>query len=109
MFWVILALCGAVFLLLPLLESNDSEALGSSLVMFGGIGCNVMHSLVIFSGGVCMARRRCHAWSMSTAILALIPLGYCYLLLLPFGIWAIVVLRRPEVREAFERGAFGPR
>jgi hypothetical protein len=47
---------------------------------------------------------------MSTAIMALIPLmAYCYLLSLPFGIWAIVVLRRPDVRDAFERRTFALR
>jgi hypothetical protein len=36
--------------------------------------------------------------------MALIPcLGPCYILGIPAGIWALVVLARPEVREAFDR------
>ena len=36
------------------------------------------------------------------AILAVIPcIGPCYLLGIPFGIWALIALNRPGVREVF--------
>jgi hypothetical protein len=109
--WVLLAVCIAAFLSLPMLDpANNSAAGGSGLIMIGAVVASAIYAVVVFSGAVCMARGRSYVWSMSTAILALIPwMVYCYVLSLPFGIWAIVVLRRPEVREAFERGAFGPR
>jgi hypothetical protein len=40
---------------------------------------------------------------MTASILAMIPcLSPCCILGLPFGIWALVVLNKPEVKSAFQ-------
>ena len=55
------------------------------------------------------ARSRCsklrsRGLAMTAAILAMIPcFSPCCLLGLPFGIWALVVLSKPEVQSQFDR------
>lgn len=59
-------------------------------------------SLVILLGAVQMLRLRTRWLAMTGSILAVIPvIGPCFCLALPFGIWAIIVLLLPDVREAF--------
>jgi hypothetical protein len=48
-----------------------------------------------------MLRLRGYPWAGAAAILATIPWSPSWLLGLPFGIWAIVVLGKPAVAEAF--------
>jgi len=38
---------------------------------------------------------------MAGSIVAMVPCNICCLLGLPFGIWALVVIVRPEVKDAF--------
>jgi hypothetical protein len=52
-------------------------------------------------GAVTMLRLRGYPWAGAAAILATIPWSPSWLLGLPFGIWAIIVLGKPEVAEAF--------
>ena len=61
-------------------------------------------SVVILLGGINMLRLRKYDVCRLGAILAFIPcVGPCYLLGVPFGVWAIIVLNRPEVRDAFDK------
>jgi hypothetical protein len=56
---------------------------------------------VVAFGGYQMKTLRSHGWAMAGSIVAMIPCTGCCLLGLPFGIWSIVVLGRPEVNRAF--------
>lgn len=65
-------------------------------------GITMLYCLVLISGAFSMLRQGSYLWAMSVCILALVPLlGPCYFLAIPFGIWGIVVLRRPDVRDSF--------
>ena len=55
-------------------------------------------ALLIFFGAYQMLRLQSYAWSMAAAIISIIA---CSLIGLPVGIWALVVLAQPDVREAF--------
>ena len=55
-------------------------------------------ALLMIYGGVQMVRLRSYAWSIAAGILGIFC---CSFLGLPMGIWALIVLTRPEVREAF--------
>jgi len=57
-------------------------------------------SLIVF-GAWSMLRLRSHAWAVVAAIVAIVACGFSSLLGLPMGIWALVVLSRPSVAEAF--------
>jgi len=103
---------GAVGLLMNLL--------GSSMAMFhggpqqawgnmfsGGLGVassslGILISGVIFYGGLKMKRLENHGLAVAASILAVIPCtSPCCLLGIPAGIWALVVLSKPEVKSAF--------
>jgi hypothetical protein len=58
----------------------------------------------IIWAGISMLRLQQHQLCWLAAILACIPaIGPCFCLGIPFGIWAITVLNRSEVSEAFDR------
>lgn len=66
----------------------------------------VLVNAVVAYGSFRMRQLRNYRLAWITAILALIPpVGPCFVLGIPAGIWAMVVLARPEVREAFDQGA----
>jgi hypothetical protein len=58
---------------------------------------------VIAVGALRMFQLRSRQLAWCAALLSVIPcLAPCYIGALPLGIWAIVVLRRPDVAAAFE-------
>ena len=62
----------------------------------------VVVSAVVLFGALKMMRLQNYGWAMAAAILAVIPcLSPCCCLGIPFGIWALVVLSKPEVKAAF--------
>jgi len=96
------------------------NVLGSSMAMFnqgpqqawgnmfsGGFGIvssslGILLSTVIFYGGMKMKRLENHGLAVASSILAIIPCtSPCCLLGIPVGIWALVVLTKPEVKSAF--------
>jgi hypothetical protein len=77
--------------------------------MFAG-GAGIVQSIVhialaavILYGALQMKKLINFRLALATSILALAPcLSPCCLLGLPFGIWALVVLNKPEVKSAFQ-------
>jgi len=62
----------------------------------------ILISGVIFYGGLKMKRLENHGLAVAASILAIIPCtSPCCLLGIPVGIWALVVLSKPEVKSAF--------
>lgn len=60
---------------------------------------------IIIYGAVKMMKGASQAWAKASAILAIIPFTSCCCLLgVPVGIWALVVLSKPEAKAFFERG-----
>jgi hypothetical protein len=61
-----------------------------------------MAGFIIF-GAIQMKNLASHTMALVAAILALIPVCNfpCCVLLVPFGIWALVVILKPEVKAAF--------
>jgi hypothetical protein len=58
---------------------------------------------VIVVGAVQMIRIRSHGLSQLACILAVVPLlSPCFIAGIPFGIWGLVALKDPDVREAFD-------
>lgn len=58
-------------------------------------------SLVVLLGGIRMLQRRSYGLAMTGAIVSMLPCSCCCCLGLPFGIWALVVLSNPEVKNSF--------
>jgi GYF domain 2 len=76
-------------------------ALAGPIGIADGLICILMAAVVLF-GAIKMKRLENHGLAMAASILAMIPcLSPCCLLGLPIGIWALVVLLKPEVKSAF--------
>jgi hypothetical protein len=56
---------------------------------------------VIFGGAWQLYNVRSYAFAMTASIVAMVPCNLCCIFGLPFGIWALVVLCREDVKEAF--------
>ncbi|HWH68011.1 MAG TPA: DUF4339 domain-containing protein [Candidatus Sulfotelmatobacter sp.] len=70
-----------------------------------GVASNLVGILVsglILFGGIKMRKLESYGLAMTASIIAMIPcISPCCLVGLPIGIWAIVVLNKPEVKNAF--------
>jgi hypothetical protein len=59
----------------------------------------------IIIGAVNMLKGRKYSSAKMAAILAMIPAtSCCFILGIPFGVWALIVLSKPEVKAFFESG-----
>jgi len=106
---------GAVFQLIGLVLNIAGTGMGAMaggndgmVNMFSG-GIGILTSLIgiavagfIIYGAMLMQKLQKHGMAMAAAIAAMIPcISPCCILGLPIGIWAIVVLVKPEVKAAF--------
>jgi len=55
----------------------------------------------ILYGAIKMLRLQGHTFAIITCILAMLPCSCCCLFGMPFGIWGLVVLNKPEVKSQF--------
>lgn len=81
---------------------------GMPNMLSGGIGAvfnviGLIMAVVVFMGALKMKNAESFGFAMAAAIIAMIPcVSPCCLLGLPLGIWAIIVLVKPEVKAAFQ-------
>ena len=68
------------------------------------IGFQVLVTLVVLFGAIKMLSLKSYTFAFVAAILAVIPCitPCCGILTLPFGIWALIVLNKPDVKRCFE-------
>ena len=97
-----LALTGAVFILF--VQTNDSRVIGAALAAI--LGAPVAIWLII--GAVKMIQLRSYPSAVGAAFLAMLPWSPLWILSLPLGIIALVVLRRPAVMAAFLKSGSAP-
>jgi hypothetical protein len=77
---------------------------GSTAYMVGsiiGTIVGILFAVAILMGGLKMKKLESYGSVMTACILAMLPCGNCCLIGLPLGIWALVVLNRPEVKDSF--------
>ncbi len=73
---------------------------GTIGVIAGIIG--ILMSALIIAGALNMKKLTNYSLALTASIIAMIPcISPCCLLGLPIGIWALVVLSKPEVKSAF--------
>ena len=89
----------------PLPPRGDDRAVLGTVLGICGL-TSLAACVIVAIGGQRM--RECRSWglSLTAAILAmssLLLLSLCSLFVVPFGIWALVVLVQPEVKREFER------
>jgi uncharacterized membrane protein len=62
----------------------------------------IVMNLAIAAGAISMIRLRSHRSAQTAAIMSVIPVcSPCFVLGIPFGIWALIVLNRPGVKQRF--------
>ena len=84
------------WLLAQLGATND--LIQAALLMLAGIS-----NAFVFFGALCMRRGLRYRTAILAAIVASVPfLASCIWISIPFGVWALVILRRPAVRAAFQ-------
>ena len=58
--------------------------------------------LIVLAGAISMMQLRWYPLAIIASVLAMIPVvSPCCLLGLPFGIWSLIVLMQPDVRQSF--------
>lgn len=84
----------------PSEEALASLMSGTMAVVFAILG--LLAAAVIIYGALKMKDLQSHPLAVAAAVVAMVPcVSPCCLLGLPVGIWALVVLLRPEVKAAF--------
>jgi hypothetical protein len=74
---------------------------GDLFLNLASVVIGVVQAGVILWGASCMKRLENYGAAMTASIVALIPCSGCCILLIPFGIWSLVVLSKPEVKAGF--------
>ncbi len=92
----------------PPMMNPEAERMYNLFHQFGGtLGAvagiiSIAIGLFVLLGALKMQKLSNHGLAMAAAIVAMIPcFSPCCLLGLPFGIWALVMLNKPEVRSQF--------
>jgi tRNA A-37 threonylcarbamoyl transferase component Bud32 len=98
--WSLIA-AGVVSVLGPLLVVLFADR--SARVAFSPLLINIPTGLLMINGGLAMLRLGAYEFVLAGVVAALLPCGPAWLLSLPIGVAAVMVLRRPEVSAAFGR------
>lgn len=86
----------------PPADMLPSERVGHTIGSVGAPLTMIVFQLLASCGGLCMILRKSYSLAVTGAIVSLVPIcGPCLGLSIPFGIWALVLLLRPEVKFAF--------
>jgi LSD1 subclass zinc finger protein len=72
----------------------------------GGSLFGICYGGIIMTGAMKMKSLSNHGYAMTSCIVAMLPCSLCCLLGLPFGIWGLIVLNRPEVAAQFTQHPF---
>jgi hypothetical protein len=100
-----LALTGLLVFLFAMLilhpPRNQADDIIGVIFAFGTTGVLLVVKGLVSLGAVAMARMRWYPVAMATAILQIVPCSPCWIIDTPIGVWALVILLMPDVREAF--------
>jgi hypothetical protein len=101
---LVLNLMGAALLAAPQVQAGGGggpDAIANAVGGVAGAIFGICWGGIVLSGAWSMMRLRGYGYAMASTIVAMLPCTLCCLLGLPFGIWSLVVLCRPDVRDAF--------
>ena len=84
----------------PRMQKMFSQLGGGLGILQNLIGAAI--GVVVFLGASKMERLQNYQFAMTASVLAMLPcLSPCCILGLPFGIWALVILNKPEIKSQF--------
>jgi hypothetical protein len=80
-------------------------------IIIGSTALYALGAVAVILGGVALKNLGSRGWSKAAAVLSMIPfcVSYGCLLGLPFGIWAFVVMGKPQVQAGFNARRNTPR
>ncbi len=85
--------------------ADEAEKIGYYFGTFFGYGVAVIGLLlapIIIYGAIQMLSGKKYKLAKASAILSIIPfISCCFVVGIPFGIWALIVLNKPEVKAFF--------
>lgn len=94
------------------LPADEAEKTGFLIGTAFGYGVALLSlaaAPVIIYGALKMLRGNSYALARTSAILAIVPLvSCCFIIGIPLGVWALMVLNQPDVRAFFEGGSADP-
>ena len=92
---------------LPVNEAEKAGFIAGTVFGYGVGFLSLVFAPVIFYGALKMMKGEKPGAAKTAAIFAVVPLSCCFPLSAIFGVWALIVLSKPEVK-AFFRGEFPP-
>ncbi|HSU53359.1 MAG TPA: DUF4339 domain-containing protein [Candidatus Dormibacteraeota bacterium] len=95
---------GAGMGMFPASGNADTKTIIGLMQSFGLVGMvlGILGGILILFGGLKMKKVENYGLCMAASIVAMIPcLSSCCLIGLPIGIWALVVISKPEVKSSF--------
>jgi len=87
------------------LPTNQAERIGylTSTVISYGLGVlSVIIAPLVFWGALKMLEGKKYGLAKTAAVLSVVPFSCCFPLSIIFGIWALVILSKPDVKAIFE-------
>jgi hypothetical protein len=93
------------FMLIAHPPRNQPDDIMGVVFAFGFTLIGLVVKFLVLGGAIQMARMRMYPIAIAAAVLEIIPCGPCGILELPVGIYALVILLMPDVREAFYLGS----
>jgi len=75
---------------------------GFKLIIYVAMVVPFIWAVLVLIGGFMMHNLKSLAWARTGSIAAMVPCSICCIGGLPVGIWALVVLARPEVKRGFD-------
>lgn len=90
------------------LPTHEAERIGYLMGTFGGYGLALISLLiapVIVVGAIKMMKGKSRGLAFAAAIFSILPFtSCCFFISIIFGVWALVVLLQPDVKEFFLNG-----
>lgn len=84
------------------MEDKKDEMLLNSPLNIASIMVGACVNALAVVGGIKMRSASGYGLSLAGSIAAIIPMGGCCCLTLPFGIWTLVVMMNPDVKAGFD-------
>jgi hypothetical protein len=80
--------------------AHTLSAAQASIYIIGDI-LGATLAVLVWIGASKMAALKHHGFALTASIIAMLPCSICCIIGLPFGIWALVALNKPEVKSHF--------